>query len=406
VSALGTGLVLPFLVVYLSEVRHLSPTVAGLAVAWEALLSFALAPLGGWLIDRFGPGPVLRLGPLAMGLGVAGWAFVYTTPEAFIPATISSLGSVGLWSGQATLLARLVSEDQRQRAFGMSFAVLNLGIGLGGLTAGFVVNVHHPGTFQFLYLGDGATFAVFSLFMLTLRSVSGPVPVDPHEEAPTGGYREVLRDVALRRLVLMSVLLLTCGYGALEIGFPYFSTKLVGVSERVVAFGYVGNTVTIVIGQLLVIRLIQGRRRSRILLSVGILWAASWLILGVALPAAGVLAVVLVFLAPVVFAVGETLWQPVAPSIVNDLAPEHLRGRYNSVGSLSWAVAGTLGPAIAGILLGQGLGMVWIFIVAVGCLLAGFLGLRMRAVLTDAQDGIASPTADPLGAVLAVEVRD
>jgi MFS family permease len=161
-----------------------------------------------------------------------------------------------------------------------------------------------------------------------------------------------------------------------------------------------------VIGQLLVIRLIQGRRRSRILLSVGILWAASWLILGVALPAAGVLAVVLVFLAPVVFAVGETLWQPVAPSIVNDLAPEHLRGRYNSVGSLSWAVAGTLGPAIAGILLGQGLGMVWIFIVAVGCLLAGFLGLRMRAVLTDAQDGISSPTADPLGAVLAVEVRD
>jgi MFS family permease len=417
VSALGNGLVLPFLVVYLSEVRHLSPTVAGLAVAWEALLSFAVTPLGGWLIDRFGPGVVLRFCPLVMGVGVAGWAYVHTAQQAFIPATITAVGSVGLWPASATLLARLVSADQRQRAFGLSFAVLNLGIGLGGLVSGLVVDVHRPRTFELLYLGDGVTFLAFAAFMLTLRSVSGPVLADPHEAPPTGGYREVFRDRAMLRLVLMSVILLTCGYGALEVGFPYFATKMVGVSEKVVAFGYVGNTAAIVVGQLLVIRLIQGRRRSRILLLVGVLWAVSWLILGVAVPAAGVIAVLLVLLSPVVFALGETLWQPVVPAIVNDLAPEHLRGRYNSIGALSWSVAGMLGPALAGILLGAGLGTGWIVSVAGGCLLAGLLGLRMRAVLTPAQDGILGPDAAPTGesgvldigtveAILTGEVRD
>ncbi len=35
------------------------------------------------------------------------------------------------------------------------------------------------------------------------------------------------------------------------------------------------------------------------------------------------------FLAMVIFAFGETLFSPTIPAIVNDLAPERLRGRYN-----------------------------------------------------------------------------
>lgn len=394
ISALGNGLVLPFLVVYLSEVRHISAAVAGLAIAWSALLSFVGAPLAGWFIDRFGPGPILRIAPLVMAVGVAGWALVQTATEAFIPATITAVGGMGLWSASATQLTRLVSEEQRQRAFGLSFAVLNLGIGIGGLISGLVVDVDKPQTFQLLYLGDALTFVVFAGIMLTLRAEGRPVEVEHHERVAAGGYRQVLQDRAMRRLVLLSTILLTCGYGALEVGFPYFATTIVGVSERVVAFGYVGNTVAIVLGQLLVLRLIQGRSRSRLILLVGILWASSWLVLGAAAPSSGVLAVLLVLAAPVVFAVGETLWQPVAPAIVNDLAPELLRGRYNSLGSLSYSVSGTLGPATAGLLLGAGLSTVWIAAVTVGCVAAGTLGLGLRSVLTPGQDGLEVPVDD------------
>jgi MFS family permease len=258
--------------------------------------------------------------------------------------------------------------------------------------------VHRPRTFELLYIGDAVTFAVYAGFMFSLRSVSGPVVREPHEEVLTGGYRDVLRDRAMQRIVLMSVILLSCGSGALEVGFPYFATKLVHVSERIVAFGYVGNTLAIVLGQLLVIRLIQGRRRTRVLQLVGVLWALSWVVLGLAVPAAGAIAVLLVVLSPIVFAVGETLFQPVAPAMVNDLAPEHLRGRYNTFGSLAWSISGMLGPAIAGALLGAGLGALWITTVTAGCLMASVLAFRIRAVLTPAQDGIT--TAEVAGGVL------
>jgi hypothetical protein len=73
--------------------------------------------------------------------------------------------------------------------------------------------------------------------------------------------------------------------------------------------------------------------------------------------------------------------------LINDLAPEHLRGRYNSVHSLVWGVSGALGPALAGLLLGGGLVALWVGIVVGGCLVASALALRLRAHLTPALDG-------------------
>ena len=308
---------------------------------------------------------------------MAGWAFVHEPWQAFLVATVLALGGAGLWSAQSTLLSRSVDEDQRQRVFGINFLLLNLGIGIGGLVAGLIVDVDRPATFEVLYLADAAMILLATTVIVTLRGVGGPVPPEPGDE-PDGGYREVLRDRALLRLVTVSIVMLTCGYGAIEVGFPVFSTTEAGLSPRFVAFGYVGNTVAIVLGQMYVLRLIEGRSRSRLLACVGLIWAVAWLLLGLAVPLEGHAAAAVALACPVVFALGETIWQPVVPSIVNDLAPEQLRGRYNAVGSLSWNVSGTLGPAMTGVLLGAGLAGAWIGIVVGGCLLAGLAGLRLH----------------------------
>ena len=54
-----------------------------------------------------------------------------------------------------------------------------------------------------------------------------------------------------------------------------------------------------------------------------------------------------------VFAFGETLLQPTIPALVNDLAPDHLRGRYNAVSSGSFQLAAVIAPPIAGFLIGH-----------------------------------------------------
>ena len=53
-AALGQGMTLPFLFIYLTEVRHISSTVVGLVVGWVGAVSLVLAGPAGTLIDKFG----------------------------------------------------------------------------------------------------------------------------------------------------------------------------------------------------------------------------------------------------------------------------------------------------------------------------------------------------------------
>jgi len=107
-----------------------------------------------------------------------------------------------------------------------------------------------------------------------------------------------------------------------------------------------------------------------------------------------VLAIVAICVSTAVFGLGETLSAPIIPSLVNDLAPAHLRGRYNAVQSLSWGISGALGPAIAGLMLGAGLTIAWLALVVSGLVVAAVLALRMRSRLTPALDGRLGDTVD------------
>ena len=50
-SSIGQGMTLPFLFVYLTEVRHLDPTIVGVVAAWMGLLGLILSgPTGALMI--------------------------------------------------------------------------------------------------------------------------------------------------------------------------------------------------------------------------------------------------------------------------------------------------------------------------------------------------------------------
>jgi len=304
-SAIGNGLTIPLLIVYLGQVRGLGTAVAGFVVAYIAVVSLVLLPVSGMAVDRFGPRPVLLCGLLVEATGVALLTQVHSIRTAFAVATVVSLGGSFVWGPQSALLGRIAGPELRQRVFGIQFMLLNLGIGIGGIIAAVVVDVSQPQTFTWLYLGVAFTV----------------------------------------------------------------------------------NTATIVLLQLVSLRFMKNRSRSLLMATVAALWAVSWVLIGITglLPVTGT--VILICLSTLVFAVGETLWAPIAPSLVNDLAPDHLRGRYNSIQGLVFGISGALGPALAGILLGANLVALWVGIVVGGCALAGFLAIRLRGHLTPALDG-------------------
>src|SRR5215467_4947224 len=71
-NSFGNGIVLPFLVIYLHDVRGFGLGTAGLVVGVSAAAQLLAGIFAGPLIDRIGPSPTLRCGLViqAVGLGL------------------------------------------------------------------------------------------------------------------------------------------------------------------------------------------------------------------------------------------------------------------------------------------------------------------------------------------------
>ncbi|OLB66942.1 MAG: MFS transporter [Actinobacteria bacterium 13_2_20CM_2_72_6] len=397
-SAIGRGLTLPFLFVYLNQVRGLHPGTVGLLVGWMGLVGLALAPVGGTLVDRYGARRVVLPLFAVEAVGTASLGFVHSVASAFVALTVVAVGTAAVFSGQNTILASLVPDAQRQHVFGLWFTLLNLGIGIGGMLSAAVVDLARPVTFQAIYFTDAVTYLVPAAILLSLphvgRRLAAPPPRDGQAAEPAArrtGYREVLRDKAFVRLVIFGLTLTTCGYAQIEVGFTAFSTHIAHVTPRIIGWALAGNTLMIVGSQLFVLRFLHHRSRTYALAGVGVIFSGSWLVLAagglagrhghVVLAAAGVIGCAMVF------AVGETLLSPVMPALTNALATDELRGRYNAMTSIIWGISGIVGPITAGPLIGAGRAGLWVVTVVAGCLLASTLALGLHRRLTPEQDG-------------------
>ncbi|MBM7491410.1 MFS family permease [Micromonospora luteifusca] len=393
-SAIGRGLTLPFLFIYLTDVRGLTDTRAGLVIGWYGVVTLALSPLGGTLIDRIGARRVVLPCLLIEAVGTGSLALVHSTGSALLVMTVIAIGSSAIWSGQNTILASLTDDGERQRVFGLNFALLNLGIGIGGMTSGAIVDTARPGTFQTIYLLDAVTYLMPALILLTLPTVGHRLGSRRGTDEPSpGGYLTVLRDRPFRRLVIFGLVLTTCGYAQIEVGFAAYAVRVAEVNPRVVAWALAANTVMIVLAQLLVIRRIEGRSRTRALAVVGAVFAAAWLVLGAAGLVNGesaLLAALCVVACSAIFGFGETMLSPVMPALTNALATDELRGRYNAMSSMIFGISGVIGPVTAGPLIGAADGKVWVATVVGGCLVASLVALSLRRLLSPEQDGLAT----------------
>lgn len=395
-NALGNGLTLALIVLYLHSVRGIPISSATGLLAWQAALGLVLAPPSGTLVDRFGPRPVLLVSILTESLGVLALGRVTGLAQAFAAVTLMAIGAVGIWGPAAALIARLVPPADRPTAFGVSFMLLNLGLGLGGLIGASIIDLADPTTFTLLYTLDATAYLAYFLAVLSLGAVGAMPAADGNPGAPaasdggggvSGGWGEVLRDRALLRFAAAGLMMLTFGYGSIDAGASLFITQFAGLDEHYIGIIFAANTMVIVVMQLFVLSIVAGRSRSRVLAGVALLWGSCWVLFASSVGLPDWAAASLLVGALSVFAIGETMWSPVAPALLNDLAPEHLRGRYNSFQSMMWGLSSALGPLLTGAFLSAGRGRVWSLVLASGCGAAALVALRLRRHLTAAQDG-------------------
>ncbi len=388
VSCMGQGLTLSLFVVYLHNVRGFSTDFATLLLSLAALVGICSSPLWGTLTDQFGPIRVIMIAVIADAASLILWAHAHSESQATVAALLLALFGGAGWGPSSTLLSRIVPVAHRQRAYGFNFMLVNLGIGFGGLVSASIVDLHHPESFVILYTFNAGITMLGGLIVLTLKRYGGPIKeLRDDEQLKEEGWREVLRDRRLRRYVLAAVVLMIGGYGSQEAGFSLFVVNNLHLPIHVIGIIFFFNTSTIVCSQLWVLNRIEGKSRTKVMATVALFWLAFWVILDAALALPKVLAIVSLCVAMVIFALGETMLSPVGPALVNEIAPEHLRGRYNAAAGLAWGVSGTLAPAITAFYFNEHLGNWWPLGTGVTALVGGALMLRLRHLLSASEDG-------------------
>lgn len=377
IEFLGTGLVLPFHVVYLHEVRGFALSDVGLLLALPPLAGFVLTGPAGVAIDRFGARSMLIGTQVLLIVGNVLLVVAASIPVAAAGLALSGVAFGVAWPAIQSLIANVVPPEMRQRYFGVNFALLNLGIGIGGIAGGFLVDVDRTITFQVIYTADALSYVpALVLLMWPLRHVAGRPVHDPEVALEQVSYLAVLRRPAVAPVMLLGFVAAFVGYAQLNTGMPAFARAVGEVSTRGLGLAFAANTAVIVVLQLFVLSRIDGLRRTRVIAAMGVVWAGSWLTLGAAGLVPGTLgATLLVAGCASVFALGETLLQPTIPALVNDLAPDHLRGRYNALSSASFSLPGIIAPVTAGFLIDHHLAGVYVGLLVVGSLAVGAIAI-------------------------------
>lgn len=394
VNSFGGGLVLPFLWIYLGEVRGLAAWIPAATLAVQATTAVFGGLAWGAVLDRLAPRSVVTLVMCVAGAGTGLYAFATSAPTALTAAVVYGLGISGVGTVLRFLYAGAATARERGLAFSADYAVFNAMTGLGVLAGGLVA-ASGPGSdaarFAALYLADGCTFlaagAAFFLLLPRIDRATGPsAPVEAGTARRPVGYREVLGQRTIAVLLATLTLCSLVSYGQLRSGLPGYLTAGGAVGPEGLSGTFAVNIVVAVLTQVLLGERIQRIRRSTVLATTGALWTAAWALVLVAGQQHGIAATVTAMAGVLLLSVGEALVFPVITGLLNDLAEERTRGRVNAMLSVAVSTGSVAGPLLAGatLPLADGLPLV-VSLVAVSAAVA-LVGTVFRGVLPSAAD--------------------
>ena len=375
-NSLGNGIVIPFLVIYLHEVRGIGLETAGAVVGVLLGIGVVGSPLAGRLVDRVGARAMLMCSLALLAAGYGGFPFVRGPWLAFVLAGVAGAGNAGFAPSHSSLLAALTSGEQRTTAYALTRVTDNLGFGIGGLIGGLIATTQVPESYSLLFAVDAGTFLAFMALLVFV-----PQPPRSAAAAATGqGYRQVVRDRQFLVLLALTALLVTAAYAQIATMLPPYVKEHAAVGEAGIGAIFFVNTLVLVLAQLPIAKAVGGHNRLRALAAAGAVFSGTCLgVLAAGTWFDATAAVVVLCVVIVAFSVAECVHGAVNNPLIADLAPPQLMGRYMALRTSAWQVGYLAGPALGSIVLTHSPTALWVGAAAICALAAvGFLLLERQ----------------------------
>ncbi|MFJ6076479.1 MDR family MFS transporter [Streptomyces sp. NPDC093065] len=386
-SAFGLGFTVPYLYVYVAQVRGLGSVTAGLVLAVFAVAALIVLPFAGRAIVRRGPLPVLLVALVTAALGAMSLGLSASAATVLVSAAALGAGQAVMQPALATMIVDCSTTETRSRAFAMQFFLQNLGLGVGGLIGGHLVDTSSASSFTLLFAIEAAMFLVLVAVMTTVRAPRAPRIEEAPGQTGGGSWKQLLGNRAMVQLCVLGFVLFFACYGQFESGLSAYGVEAAGISTSALGTALAANTLMIVVAQFAVLKFVERRKRSRVIASVGLIWAVAWAVAGYAGLGHGsqTMATAAFISTYALFGLGEAMLSPTLAPLVADLAPTGLAGQYNSAFALVKQLALAIGPAVGGPL-GASLHGPYIVAFLLFSLGITVLAVRLGRQLTDVQN--------------------
>jgi MFS family permease len=311
VNRFGT-FVYPFLTLFLTSRGH-PPSAVAWVLSANGVGQFMSSLLGGYFADRFGRRSTLVIGTLSHAVAV--FALFFAPSLGAIIALMWCAGFAGGFYQPASnaLLADIVPQDLRLRAYSMQRLAINAGFACGSSAAGIIMTV----SVFWLFAGDAITTAAFGLiawFLLPRGVLSSFIFIQFSSTfALEVKRRGFTLDVFGWHLSPEEVFGCILGWNGLMVAIcelPMTRWTQRFDAQRVIMIGY------ILLGGGFALNAIQGE-------------------------------VMMLFGAMTIFTIGEMLSQPMRAAYVAQLAPPYMRGRYMGMLAMGATLAHIFGPHIS-----------------------------------------------------------
>ncbi|MCX5525023.1 MFS transporter [Streptomyces bobili] len=386
-SAFGLGFTVPYLYVYVAQVRGLGAMTAGLVLAVFAVAALIVLPFAGRAIVRRGPLPVLIVALVTAALGALSLGLAGNATAVLAAAAALGAGQAVMQPALATMIVDCSTAETRSRAFATQFFLQNLGLGVGGLIGGHLVDTTRVSSFTLLFAIEAAMFLLLAVVIAGVRMPHAPRVEGAPRGSVKGGWKQMLGNRAMVQLSVLGFVLFFACYGQFESGLSAYGVEAAGISTSALGTALAANTAVIVVAQFAVLRFVERQKRSRVIAAVGLIWALAWTVAGYAGLGNGSqeMATAAFVSTYALFGLGEAMLSPTVAPLVADLAPAGLAGQYNSAFALVKQLALAVGPAVGGPM-GASLHAPYVVTFLVFSLGITVLALRLGRQLTVVQD--------------------
>ncbi|MBU2663077.1 MFS transporter [Actinoplanes bogorensis] len=334
INRLGSFVVI-FLAIYLTADRHFSQSRAGLVIGLYGVGGAIGTTVGGVLADRWGRKPTMLTAQFGAAALMLALGFAHDYGQILAVTFLLGVFTEAVRPAFSAMMVDVVPDRDRVRAFSLNYWAINLGFALSAVGAGLAAKVDY----LLLFVVDAGTTLVTALICLIFLRETKPTVVVKQRDS--GGMITVLRD-----RVFMTYLLISAG--GIVVMMQHMSTLPIAMTSEglsAATYGWViaVNGVLIVLGQLFVPRLIDGRSPARVL-------ALGSLIIGVGFGLTAFAHAPWFFaLTVIVWTLGEMIQSPSNATTVAALSPPSMRGRYQGLNSLGWSAGTALAPIVGGL---------------------------------------------------------